>query len=291
VLGIFGGSTPDPASWDYAANRAIGGAFINFEGGEYNGFHYSSTAGMGVSMLKWAMNDPFVFVEDSISYKRAIALYESAQVDDPKGTPATPAPGPGLGRNFSTLRVNPFSRLELNANYNYFRQVPTYDPTLIGTGLLDKYLFQGFSAGGRLEIFRQFWISTNLGSSNGTGDKKSSLNEMYGITYGRVPWVDLRADVRYSRFHSSFGTGSYEALTLARQLSDRLRLELLMGQQVFASPITANTHSKFLTGTVETTLGAHYYLQGNFTTNRGDMSYDQFMFSTGYRFDSKRRRE
>jgi len=291
VLGIFGGSTPDPSSWDFSPNRAIGGAFINFEGGEYDGFHYSSTSGAGMSMVKWAANDPFIFFEDSISYKRDIAVYESAQLDSPKGNTQTPAPGPGLGRNFFTLRVNPHPRLELDANYNYFRQIPTYDPTLIGTGLLDKYLFQGFSAGGRLEIWNQVWISTNLGRSKGTGDTKSSLNQMYGITYGRVPWLKVRADVRYSRFNSSFGAGSYNSVSLSRQMSDRLRLELLVGQQNFASPITINTRSRFLTGTVETTLGPHYYLQSNFTTNRGDLSYDQFMFSMGYRFDSKRKGE
>jgi len=101
----------------------------------------------------------------------------------------------------------------------------------------------------------------------------------------------VRADLHYSQFSSSYGTGSYDALSLSRQMSDRLRLELLAGQQVFASQITANTRSKFLTGTVETTLGPHYYLQSNFTTNRGDLSYDQFMVSMGYRFDSKRRGE
>jgi len=291
TLGIFGGSTPDPSSWDYSPNRAIGGAFINFEGGEYDGLHYSATSGAGLSMVNWAANDPFVFIEDSVSYKRDIAVYESAQFDSPKGNSATPSPGPGLGRNFFTLRVNPFSRLELDANYNYFRQIPTFDPTLVGTGLLDKYLFQGFSAGGRLEIWKQVWISTNLGRSTGTGDAKASLNQMYGITWGRVPKLNMRADVHYSRFNSSFGTGFYESLSFSRQMSDRLRLELLLGQQNFASPITINTHSRFLTSTVETTLGPHYYLQSNFTTNRGDLSYDQFMFSVGYRFDSKRKGE
>jgi len=103
--------------------------------------------------------------------------------------------------------------------------------------------------------------------------------------------IKLRADLHYSRFSSSYGTGAYDALSLSRQMSDRLRLELLLGQQTFASQITANTRSKFLTGTVETTLGPHYYLQGNFTTNRGDLSYDQMMFSMGYRFDSKMRGE
>jgi len=291
TLGIFGGSTPDPSSWDYSPSRAIGGSFISFQGGEYNGVHYSTTTGAGMSMLRWAANDPFIFLEDTISYNRTIAVYESAQFDNPKGNTQTPAPGPGLGRNFFTLRVNPHPRLELDANYNYFRQIPTFDPTLIGTGLLDKFLFQGFSAGGRVKAVKQLWVYTTLGRSNGTGDAKSSLNEMYGLTYDRVPWLDLRADVHYSRFNSSFGKGSYDALSLSRQASERLRLEVLLGQQNFASAITENTRSRFITGTVETTLGPHYYLQGNFTTNRGEMSYDQIMFSVGYRFDSKRRGE
>ena len=291
VVGIFGGSTPDPSSWDYSPNRVIGGSFINFEGGEFNGFHYSSTSGAGVSMVNWQIDRPFVFLEDSVSYKRTIAVYESAQLDSPVGNSATPSPGPGLGRNFFTLRVDPHPRVELNFNYNYFRDIPTFDPTLIGTGLLDKYLFQGFSAGGRVEVLNQVWLSTNLGRSSGTGDAKTSLNQMYGISFGRIPFVKMRADVHYARFNSSFGTGEYEAVSLSRQMSDRLRLEVLLGQQKFASAITTNTRGRFVTGTVETTLGPHYYLQGNFTTNRGDMSYDQIMFSIGYRFDSKRKGE
>jgi len=291
VLGIFGGSTPDPTSWDYSPNRVIGGTFINFEGGEYDGFHYSSTAGAGVSMINWALDRPLVFFEDSISYRRDFAIYESAQLDSPQGNSATPAPGPGLGRNFFTLRVNPLQRVELDFNYNYFRDVPTFDPTLVGTGLLDKFLFQGFSAGGRVEVLKQVWLSTNMGRSSRTGDSQASLNEMYGITFGRVPWLKLRADAHYARFNSSFGTGSYESFTVSRQVSERLRLEVLAGQQNFASTVTANNRARFLTGTAETTLGPHYYVQGSFTTNRGDLNYDQGMFSLGYRFDSKRKGE
>jgi hypothetical protein len=291
VIGIFGGSTPDPSSWDYSPNRVISGAFVNFEGGEFNAFHYSATSGAGISMVKWAIDRPFLFFEDSISYKRTFAIYESAQLDDPKGNSVTPSPGPGLGRNFFTFRVNPHERIELDANYNYFRDIPTFDPTLIGTSLLDKYLFQGFNGGGRVEVFHQIWVSATLGRSSGTGDAKSSLNQMYGLTFGRVPFIKLRADVHYSRFNSSFGDGHYESFALSRQLNDRLRLELLVGQQNFISTLTSQNRSQFVTGTVETTLGPHYYLQSNFTTNRGDLSYDQVMFSIGYRFDNRRKRE
>ncbi|HKV81370.1 MAG TPA: AMIN domain-containing protein [Candidatus Sulfotelmatobacter sp.] len=291
ILGVFGGSTPDPSSWDYSPDRIISGAFVNFDGGDYNGFHYSSTSGAGISMIKWAIDRPFLFLEDSVSYKRTIAVYESAQFDNPKGNSVTPSPGPGLGRNFFTLRVNPVSRLELDANYNYFRDVPTFDTTLIGTGLLDKFLFQGFSAGGRLEVLPQIWLSSTLGRSTRSGDSTSSINQMYGITFGRVPVLKLRADLHYSRFNSSFGDGHYESFSLSRQVNDRLRLEALIGQQNFGSTLTLANRSRFLTGTIETVLGPHYYLQSIFTTNRGDLSYDQFMFSIGYRFDNRRKRE
>ena len=291
ILGVFGGSTPDPSSWDYSPDRVISGAFVNFDGGDYNGFHYSSTSGAGVSMIKWAIDRPFLFLEDSVSYKRTIAVYESAQFDSPKGNSVTPSPGPGLGRNFFTLRVNPVSRVELDANYNYFRDVPTFDTTLVGTGLLDKFLFQGFSAGGRVEVLPQIWLSSTLGRSSRSGDSTSSINQMYGITFGRLPVVKLRADLHYSRFNSSFGDGHYESFSLSRQVNDRLRLEALIGQQNFGSTLTTANRSRFLTGTVETVLGPHYYLQGIFTTNRGDLSYDQVMFSIGYRFDNRRKRE
>lgn len=291
TLGVFGGSTPDPSSWDYSPDRVISGAFINFEGGEFNSFHYSATTGGGISMIQWKLDRPFVFVEDSLSYKRAFALYESAQLDDPKGNSIAPSPGPGLGRNFSTLRINPHPRLEVDLNYNYFRDIPTFDPNLVGTGLLDKYLFQGFSGGGRVDVWKQVWLSSNIGRSNGTGDAKSSLNEMFGITVGRIPWANLRADLHYAKFDGSFGKGNYESFALSRQMNDRLRLELLLGQQTFNSTLTTNTRGRFVTGTVDTTLGPHYYIQGIFTTNRGDMSYDQLIFSLGYRFDNRRKRE
>src|SRR5271157_2313915 len=287
TVGIFGGSTPDPTSWDYSPNRVIGGGFINFDGGSYNAWHYSSTSGAGINMVNWTMSRPFVFFEDSVSYSRRFAVYEAGQLDSPAGTPATPAPGPGLGRSFFTLRVQPHPRLELDFNHNYFRDVPTFDPALIGTTLLDKYLFQGFSAGARVEVARQVYLSTTLGRSNGSGDKGASLNEMFGITFNRLPVWQLRAAANYARFNSSFGSGSYESFSVSRQMSEALRLELLAGQQDFSSAITANTRSRFLTTTWETLLGPHYYIQGNFTINRGALNYEQYMYSIGYRFDSR----
>jgi hypothetical protein len=287
TLGIFGGSTPDPTSWNYNPNRVIGGGFINFEGGEYNDWHYSSTSGAGINLVNWTLNRPFVFFEDSVSYGRKFAVYEAAQLDSPARTPVTPAPGPGLGRSFFTVRVQVHPRVELDFNHNYFRDVPTYDPSLASTGLLDKFLFQGFSAGARVEVVKQVFVSSTLGRSNRSGDTSSSLNEMFGLTFNRLPLWQMRAAANYARFSSSFGSGTYESVTVSRQLSENLRLEILAGQQNFTSTLTTANRSRFITTTWEKTLGPHYYVQGNFTINRGDINYQQWLFSIGYRFDNK----
>ncbi len=287
TLGIFAGSTPDPSSYSYNANQEIAGTFINFDGGSYDAWKYTSTSGVGMSAINFAIQRPFVFFENGIFYKRFFSIYDSLQADSPKGNPAVPAPGPGLSRNFLTVRIQPHPRVELDFNENYFRDIPTFDATLIGTGLLDKYLFQGFSVGGRVEVVKGIFVYTTLGSSGRTGDSSTSLNEAYGLTFNRLPKLGVRADFHYSRFNSSFGNGSYEAVTVSRNLSETLHLEVLAGQQNFASSLTSAGRSRFINANLETTLGAHYFMQGGLGINRGDLSYDQWHFTLGYRFDTK----
>lgn len=291
TLGIFAGSTPDPTSWSYDPNRRMGGAFVNFEGGSYDGFHYTSTEGVGLSALNWTLERPFVFLENGLSYKRVVSIYQALQADSPRGNPEVPAPGPGIGRSFTTIRIEPHPRISFNLNHTYFRDLPTFDPSLIGTGLLDKYLFQGFSAGARVEVIKQVWLYTDLGRSNRTGDTSSALNEMFGITIGKLPWTGIRADARYSKFSSAFGDGSYQSISLSRNFGDNLRVELLGGDQRYSSSLATSDHIKFILGNVETNLGTRYFLQGGLTISRGEtQKYDQWYMTFGYRFDSKEKK-
>ena len=293
TIGLFGGSTPDPTSWNYNPKQKIGGMFVNFEGGSYEHFHYTSTSGLGVNLLQWQMDKPFIFFENNISYKRIFSIYHSLQADRPRGTPpAVPSPGAGISQSFLTLRIAPVQRLEFSVNHTFFRDIPTFDPTLIGTGLLDKYLFQGVSAGARVEVVKQISLYTTLGESNRSGDVKRSLNQLYGIALGRVPGLGLRADAHYSKFNSSFGGGTYRALSLSRSFGDGFRVEVLGGNQSIFSTQAGNQSARFLTSTVETSLGSRFFMQGGLTFYRGLLqNYDQWNVTLGYRFDTLDRRK
>jgi hypothetical protein len=288
ILGVFAGSTPDPSSYSYNPNQQIAGSFVNFSGGSFDAFRYSSTSGIGLSMLKWNPNRPFVFAENGIYYKKFLGIYHAFQADNPKGNAAVQAPGAGVSRSFLTVRLQPVERIEFDLNHSYFRDMPTFNASLIGTGLLDKYLFQGYSAGTRIEVIRQVWLYTTLGKSNRSGDLRASLNQLYGVTFGRLPWTGVRADLHYSKFNSSFGSGYYEAISLSRNIRDSFHGELLAGRQSFVSTLAANNTSKFLTANLDTNVGKHYFFMGGFTWNRGGtLNYDQWYLSLGYRFDSK----
>ena len=291
TAGIFAGTSPDPTSWSYDPNRQSGGAFVNFQGGTFDDIRYTSTSGMGINLLKWSIDRPFVFFENGIFYKRYLSIYHSLQADSPKGNAVVAAPGPGISRSFLTVRVQPVPRLELDVGHTYFRDLPTFDPQLIGTGLLDKYLFQGFSGGARVQVVRDIWTYVTLGRSNRSGDPQPSWNQLYGVTVGRMPWIGLRTDVHYSKFNTSFGGGSYRSVSFSRNFHETLRWEVLGGRQSFASP-TTNYASHFVTGNFEAALGPHYFVQTGYTWNRGgSQDYDQWLFTFGYRFDTRSNRK
>jgi hypothetical protein len=307
TLGIFGGSTPDPTSWNYNPNRHIGGVFFNASGGSYDAVHFSTTAGAGKSFetdqyslttptgtntSSYQNNRPFAFLENTISFKRTFSIFHALQADEPSANPAVPSPGPGISRSFLSARLQPVSRIEFSLNHTYFRDIPTFDPQLVGTGLLDKYLFQGFSGGVRIEVVKDIAVYTDIGRSSRTGDAKDSLNQMYGLTFLKLPKVQLRADAHYSRFNSSFGSGTYRSVSLSRSLGDDFHFELLGGDQVFTSSLAGNQSAKFITSNMDTSLGAFLFLQGGFTAYRGQLqNYNQWMVTLGYRFDNKWKRK
>ena len=285
TAGLFAGSTPDPTSWNYNPDRRIAGAFLNFEGGSFDAFRYNSTFGLGVSSIRWRIDRPFAFFENSFFYKHYVSIYQTLEADRPRVEGMTGQSTAGVSRSYVTLRLQVHPRVSLDLNHNYFRDFPTFDPRLVGTGLLDKLLFQGFSGGARVELPRGVAVYTNFGRSSQSGDARVSWNQLYGVTLADAPWAHVRADLRYSKFDSAFGRGSYQAISISREFFEGMRLDILGGTQHFDSPFTRQSNSRFVTTTLDWFLGPHYFVGAGFTWNRGAMQdYNQLFLNTGYRF-------
>jgi hypothetical protein len=284
----FAGSTPDPTAWDYNPKNRIGGAFVNFHGGTYDNFHYSSSVGGGVNMQQWVVNRPFVFTENEFSYKRYFSLFHSMQIDKPTANPGTTAVNAGIGQSLFSARVQVHPRVELEISDTYFRDVPTYDPTLVGTGLLDRYLYQGLNGGVRIALPWHITPYFSLGKSSSTGDSKDSLNQMYGTTVGHIWKTGLTVDAKYSKFDNSFSSGTYKAVMLSRDLGERFRLNVQGGRYSYNSPLASANNSNFVNVMFDTDLGAKMFLESAFTTQRGgSLNYNQWITTLGYRFDNK----
>ena len=285
TAGVFAGSTPDPAQWNYDPNRQMLGVFTSFDQGSYEKVRWTGTVGAAAARVHWRPERNFLFVENTLYAGEKFSVMHNMEADLKNARYLPGQHGAMLSRSFLTARIQPSRRFSVDLNQNYFRGLPTFDSSLLGTGLLDKFLFQGFSGGFRALPLEQLTISANWGRSSREGDAKSSLNQMYSAGWKRLPYVGLRIDGRYTRFSSSFGSGSYESISLIRELGDSLRLELMGGQQMFGGALTQQSRSRFLNGQVDWNLGPHYFLSAGWLSYRGAaQNYDQMFFTLGYRF-------
>ncbi len=317
TTGVFAGSTPNPTAWNYDPNRQMAGSFVAFEHGSYETVRYTSTAGAAVTRSHWHPERQFLFFENTLLVGTRISIYHDLEVD--RLAPALTSTGqsnPRLARSFATVRLQPVKRLALDVSHNYFRDVPTFDLRLLGTGLLDQFLFQGFSGGFRLDVYRGTTLYGSLGRSKRDQDTRSSLNYMGGLVLPRLPRVPLffplpripkflpilpglpglsrvpalpnlglRTDLRYSKFTSSFGSGSYGSVTFSRQFTDKIRLDLQGGVQTISSPFINQSRTKFGTATLDYLIGNHYILGAGWTLyHGGTQNYDQSFVNFGYRF-------
>ena len=298
TVGFFAGSTPDPSSWSYNPNQHIAGTFVNFEAGDFDHTRLYSTAGIAVTSIQWKVARQFAFFENNLTWKRYITLYSSIQADEARTSPLRDSSGlliggsnpTGISQSYSSLHFQPFRRVGFGVNHNYFRSLPTYDPRLLGTSLLDQYLFQGFSGDVRAELVKHISVYASLGRSKATSDKKNSLNQAFGLTVPNVLNTGLLADVHYSKFDSSFGSGKYTSVSLSKNLTDSFRLQFLGGHQTFNSGLTNNNHSNFVNAVVDWNVGPRYFVEGNFGWYRGtSMNYQQWSTVFGYRFGGYRK--
>ena len=292
TVGFFAGSAPDPSSWSYNPNQHIAGTFVNFEAGDFEHTRFYSTAGVAVTSIQWKVARQFAFFENNLSWKRYITLYSSLQADEARTSPLVNGGSnpTGVSQSYSSLHIQPFHRVGFGVNHNYFRSLPTYDPRLLGTGLLDQYLFQGFSGDVRVELVKHISVYASLGRSKATSDKKNSLNQAFGITLPNLLRTGLLADVHYSKFNSSFGSGKYTSVSLSKNLTDSFRLQLLGGHQTFDSSFTNNNQSNFVNAVADWNVGPRYFVEGNFGWYRGtNMNYQQWSTVFGYRFGGYRK--
>jgi hypothetical protein len=285
TVGMFAGTNPDPTQWNYAPNRQTIGSFLNYETGSYDNVHWSSTVGVAFSRINWRPERQYLFIENNFSVGRTFSIFQSAQADYRNPKLMNGQTGAQLSQSFITFRYTPDKRISFDLSDNYFRGVPTFDTRLIGTGLLDQYLFTGVNGGFRAEPIEKLLIAATFGTSRRNGDTSHALNQAYQVAWKRLPFIHLRADGRYSQFSSSFGSGSYESAGLSRDLSDRLRLQFEAGIQNTRSVYVTQTRARFYNSMIDWQVGRHYFLMGNWMSYRGfSQNYDQISISLGYGF-------
>jgi hypothetical protein len=284
TIGLFAGTTPDPTSWNYNPGRQIGGVFAAFESGRFENVRRTSTVGFAVSRLSWRPDRQFLFSENNLTFRRDVRIQHDLEVDFQSSGRFASQKKVSLTRSFISVRLQPAARLSFDLNHNYFRVLPTFDPRLISTGLVDNALFQGISGSMRLELPYRLVPYVTLGTSRRNDDTRGSWNRTFGVLE-RVPRFNIRVDARYSNFVSTVGEGQYRAISMQKEIGESLRLELQAGNQRFASSLINATNSNFVMANTDWFTGRHFVWTFAGSRYRGGLqNYDQCLVQLGYRF-------
>ena len=292
TVGFFGGSTPDPSSWSYNPNQHIAGALVNVEYGSFDHFRLYSTTGVALTSIQWKVARQFAFFENTWSWKQYVSFYNSLQADAARTSPLVNGGSnpTQVSQSFSTLHFQPVKFFGFGVNHNYFKTLPTFDPRLLGTGLLDLYLFQGWSGDVRFALPKRIGLFASLGKSRTTTDKKNSWNQAYGLSLGQVWKTGMLLDLHYSKFNSDFGSGTYQSVSLSKNFSDSFRVQVYGGHQIFHTALSNNSNSNFVNGVVDFNLGPRYFVEGNFGWYSGPaLNYTQWSTIFGYRLGGFRK--
>ncbi len=285
TTGVFAGSATDPAQWNFDPNRQMAGVFTSAEAGNFDRIRWTGTVGVAVTRVRWRPERQFLFLENNLFFGQKFSAFYSMEADQRNWLWTDATKRAQLSRSFLTLRVQPNRRISFDLNHNYFRGLPTFDVRLIGLGLVDRLLFTGLSGGVRFEPIDRLVLSATLGQSAREGDTRRSINQFYGASWMRLPWIGGRLDGRYSRYVSAFGSGAYETVGYLRDLTDMLRLELQVGQQESSSPLSRGTRARFVNSQIDWMIGQHYFVSGGWLLYRGlTQNYDQIFVTLGYRF-------
>jgi len=292
TVGMFAGSTPDPASWSYNPDQQIIGTFASMERGDFDSFHMISTAGVAMTWVSLKPARHFAFFENNFNWKRYISFYNSLQVDEARTSPL-PNGGSnptGISQTYNSVHIQPIHLVTFGVNYNYFRQLPTFDPQLLGTGLLNQYLFTGLSGDVRFELPKHISVYGAIGKSDANTDTRTSWNHSFGATFANIMHTGWFLDAHYSKFDSSFGSGSYEAASLSRNLTDTLHVQIMGGKQAFLSTFTTNTDANFVNATIDYSFARRYFVEGTLGWYQGNtLNYNQWSTMFGYRFGGLRK--
>jgi hypothetical protein len=191
TVGVFAGSTPDPTSWNYNPDRRMGGGLVNFDFGNFEKVRFSSTTGVALTRLGWKAEREFAFFENNLLFGRKLSIFHNLEADKLRaGRLGNTENQVVVSRSFGTVRLQPSKFISFDVNHNHFRQIPTFDLILTGTGLLDRFLFQGLSGGVRLELPGRISLYGNAGRSRPAGilepPLRNHLRQRAGFPAGRA---------------------------------------------------------------------------------------------------------
>jgi len=207
-------------------------------------FEFGAYAGRIDSINNASMENTFAFFNQTNNFKtdrrylyfqhsnnliKNVNFFASSELDLYKNIMDTKTNNPTLTSLFLSLYFRPSHLISLSLSYDARRSVVFYETykTLIDS-LFQNELMQGYRANVYLRPFNNFSISFNGGYRNRAGDSKPSVNFGTSLYYSSLPFLNVNANISYTKLESSYNNGSSSDIRIDKYI-DALNMNLALG--------------------------------------------------------------
>jgi len=232
----------------------------------------------------------FAFLENTWSWKQYVSLYNSLQADAARTSPLVN--GGSNPRHLAELLIDSLPAHQANR----FRREPQLFPlaadirsALAGNGFAGSIPLPGIQRRRKVRAAETHRPIRQPRESNTTTDKKSSLNQAYGVSFGRLWNTGLLLDLHYSN-QQLFWQRKIRIVFPLEESHRQFPSPAYGGHQVFNTTLSTNTNSNFVNGVVDLNVGPRYFLEGNYGWYHGtSLNYTQWSSVFGYRIGGFRK--
>jgi hypothetical protein len=284
--GLFGGSEPDPTSFDYSGDVADYGGYVQVHSRPGAANHWSTTVGAIGSYEAGLANREFAYIQTAVT-NRQFSLYATQEVDYYRPwKQAMGEPSLSFSSSYANMRVEVSPGLSLNGGVDNRRNVRLYRDAVTPETAFDDSFRRGVWGGLSLRVGQHGRVAADARSSGG-GTLGRTLSYTLSLAVDRLAALDLGVRSRTTRYEGPRQSGWLQSLTVDLTPAGPLHLALNGGLRIEQDPLAdpTNVHVTWFGADADLGLARGWYLLLSGTHEAGGFeSNDQVYGGLSFRF-------
>ena len=219
-FGLIAGSRPDYRNLGFNSRFLEYGAYI-FKTDTFGTGNMQNTVSLFEQTNNLKTDRRFLYLQHTNSFIKNTRIFLSSEVDLYKKVLGVSKNDFSLTSLYASVNIRPSEIVSFNLSYDARKNVIYYETfKTFADSVYENETRQGFRSRVNLRLVKGLYLNGNFGYRYRKGDAKPSRNYGGSISYGKIPFVDLRIGGDFTKLSTSYIDGTVWGISLSRDISN-----------------------------------------------------------------------